>query len=394
MIDRQLEREISILRQEFPIIAILGPRQSGKTTLARKQFPEYTYISLEDIDHREFAKNDPRGFLQRYPHHVILDEIQRVPDLFSYLQTHVDQNNQAGQIVITGSHNFLLMERITQSLAGRVGITRLMPFSLFELQDIKQETDEFLFKGFYPRIYDQMIRPGTFYKNYVSTYIEKDVRQLKQLTKIDDFTRFIHILAGRNGQELNLSSVSEQTGVSHTTVREWISVLEASFLIFRLRPYHKNYNKRVVKNPKIYFTDPGLVCHLLGIREQSQIQYHYMRGALFETLVVTEILKGNLNSGERFGIFFWRDHHRKEVDMILEMGQKIFCIEIKSSQTINSTSFKGLNYWRKLARVDDPRAILVYAGTESYIRENTLVLGWRDVFSQLMKPVLAPVSEP
>ena len=268
MIDRQLESEIQILRREFPIVAILGPRQSGKTTLAQKAFPDFSYVSLEDIDNREFADSDPRGFLDRYRSNVILDEVQRVPALISYLQSHVDRLGENGRVVLTGSHNFLLMEQITQSLAGRVGLTRLLPFAAYEMRELQLGLPDLLFGGGYPRIYDQGIRPQTFYKNYIDTYIEKDVRQVKQITKVDDFYRFLRILAGRTAQELNMSAVAEQCGVVHGTVREWLAVLEAGFNIYRLPPYHKNYNKRLVKYPKIYLTDTGLVCSLLGIREK------------------------------------------------------------------------------------------------------------------------------
>lgn len=388
MVDRQLEQEIQTLAREFPIVAILGPRQSGKTTLAQKLFPDFAYVSLEDIDHREFAQTDPRGFLNRFDSGVILDEIQRVPHLVSYLQSFVDRKQQTGRVVITGSHNFLLMEQITQSLAGRVGITKLLPFSAFEMKGFDMDLAGLLFTGGYPRIYDKDIRPGTFYKNYVSTYIEKDIRQITQITKIDGFLKFMRVLAGRTGQELNLSSVAEQCGVVHGTIREWLAVLEASFLVFRLPPYHKNYNKRIVKNPKIYFTDTGLVCSLLGIREKEQIDYHFLKGALFETFVVGELVKSNFNIGERFSLYFWRDNHRKEVDVIFESGTKQAGIEIKSGQTIRSDAFAGLVYWKNLAKADDPLTYLVYAGDESYTRNGTRVVGWRSLHEGLVETAL------
>lgn len=388
MIDRQLEPEIQTLRNEFPIVAILGPRQSGKTTLARKVFADFEYVSLEDIDHREFAQSDPRGFLERYRATVILDEIQRVPLLISYLQSHVDAMGGTGQIVITGSHNFLLMEQITQSLAGRVGLTRLLPFSAYEMRELNLGLSGILFSGSYPRIYDQGIRPQTFYKNYVDTYIEKDVRQIKQITKIDDFLRFLRILAGRTGQELNLSAISDQCGVVHGTIREWLSVLEASFLIYRLPPYHKNYNKRLVKNPKVYFTDTGLVCSLLGIREENQLDYHFLKGALFETFVVTELLKGSFNNGEPFGLYFWRDNHRKEIDVILDAGTRQAGIEIKSGKTIRNDAFTALNYWKDLASADNPETYLVYAGDDTYDRSGVRVVGWEHLYTSLVQTAL------
>lgn len=385
MVDRQLETEIRELAREFPIVAILGPRQSGKTTLAQKLFPHFAYVSLEDIDHRDFANDDPRGFLSRFDSGVVLDEIQRVPQLVSYLQSFVDQNRQTGRVVITGSHNFLLMEQITQSLAGRVGITTLLPFSAYEMKEFDLDLPQLLFTGGYPRIYDQGIRPETFYKNYISTYIEKDITQI---TKIDGFLKFLRILAGRTGQELILSSVAEQCGVVHGTVREWLSILEASFLVYRLPPYHKNYNKRIVKNSKIYFTDTGLVCSLLGIRAEEQLDYHFLKGALFETFVVSELVKSNLNMGDRFSLYFWRDNHRKEVDVIFESGTKQAAIEIKSGQTIRSDAFAGLEYWKTLANADDPATYLVYAGDESYTRNGTQVVGWKSLHEELVRTAL------
>ena len=388
MIDRQIEKEIKILTTEFPIIAILGPRQSGKTTLSKKIFPDYEYISLEDIDHREFAQNDPRRFLNRYRQKVIFDEIQRVPDLMSYLQSHVDKLNKNGEIIITGSHNFLLMEQISQSLAGRVGITKLLPFSYVELSTFENDLYEILFKGSYPRIYDQNIRPETFYKNYISTYIEKDIRQIKQITKLDNFMKFIKILAARTGQELNTSSISEDCGVSHNTIKEWISVLEASFLINQLKPYHKNYNKRLVKNPKIYFTDTGLVCSLLGIRRKEELDYHHLKGNIFETYILNEFLKNCYNYGEKFELYFWRDNHKKEIDLIADFGQKQYGIEIKSGQTIQEKYFSGLKYWSNLTGKDTGLMYLIYGGNENYARNGMNVISWNNIYEGIIKKTI------
>jgi len=388
MLYRQAEEEIRVLSSEFPIIAILGPRQSGKTTLSKILFPEYEYISLEDIDHREFAQNDPRGFLSRYSENIIFDEVQRVPDLMSYLQSHVDKSGKNGRIVITGSHNFLLMEQISQSLAGRVGITKLLPFSYFELSSVETDLHEILFKGSYPRIYDQGIRPEIFYRNYISTYIEKDIRQIKQILKLDDFMRFMKILAGRTGQELNSSTISEDCGVSHNTIKEWISVLEASFLIYRLKPYYKNYNKRLVKNPKIYFTDTGLVCNLLGIRKKEELDYHHIKGHLFETFIVNEFLKNCYNYGEKFEIYFWRDNHKKEIDLILESGRNQLAFEIKSSQTINEKYFSGLNYWSTLTANRRESLYLIYGGKDNYLRNDINVVSWNNIYQSVVKPLI------
>ena len=388
MIDRQLEKELHLLKSEFPIVAILGPRQSGKTTISQKVFPDYEYVTLEDIDHREFAQNDPRGFLDRYKEKVILDEIQRVPLLMSYLQSHVDKMKENGKIIITGSHNFLLMEQISQSLAGRVGITKLFPFSYKELAETENDINEIIYKGSYPRIYDQGIRPEVFYKNYISTYIEKDIRQIKQIAKIDDFLKFIKILAGRTGQELNTNSISDECGVSHNTIKEWISVLEASFIVYRLRPFHKNYNKRIVKNPKIYFTDTGLVCSLLGIRKKEELEYHFLKGSLFETYVVNEFIKYNFNFGEKFDLYFWRDNHKKEIDIIMDLGSRQKVFEVKSSKTVQEKFFDTLKYWHSLSETELENLYLIYGGEENHRRNGMNVLSWNNIFSGAVEDVV------
>lgn len=384
MIDREIEKEINILQNEFPIIAILGPRQSGKTTLSKKVFSRYEYVSLEDIDHREFAGNDPRGFLSRYKSNIIFDEIQRVPELISYLQTHADAQEENGKIVITGSHNFLLMEQISQSLAGRVGISKLLPFSMNEIREYSKDLNELLYSGMYPRIYDQHIRPETFYKNYISTYVEKDVRQIKNITNLDDFMKFVRILAGRTGQELNLSAISEECGISHNTVKEWISILEASFIIYRIRPYHKNFKKRIVKNPKIYFSDTGLVCNLLGIRKIDEIDYHFLKGNIFETFVVNEFMKYNYNYGEKLQLFFWRDNHQKEMDLIVDLGTEHYGVEIKSSKTIHEKFFDGLKYWIKLTGEKSSSMFLVYGGEDNVVRNKMNVVSWKSITEKIL----------
>jgi len=367
------------LKNEFPVVAIVGPRQSGKTVLSKKIFSDYEYISLEDIDHREFAQNDPRGFLERYHSNIIFDEIQRVPDLISYLQTHADNQRENGRIIITGSHNFLLMEYISQSLAGRVGIAKLMPFTVSESAQHAGSLNDVLYTGMYPRIYDQNIRPEAFYKNYISTYVEKDVRHIKRITNLDDFLKFIRILAGRTGQELNLSALGEECGISHNTAKEWISVLEASFLIYKLQPYHKNYNKRIVKNPKVYFSDTGLVCNLLGIRKRDEIDYHFLKGNIFETFVVNEFIKYNFNFGEKLQLYYWRDNHQKEIDLIVDIGTQHYGVEIKSGKTLQEKYFDGLAYWAKLSGTRPSSLFLIYGGQENLVRNQMNVVSWKDI---------------
>ena len=298
----------------------------------------------------------------------------------SYLQSHVDKMKENGKIIITGSHNFLLMEQISQSLAGRVGITKLLPFSYKELAETENNINEIIYKGSYPRIYDQGIRPEVFYKNYISTYIEKDIRQIKQITKIDDFLKFIKILAGRTGQELNTNSISDECGVSHNTIKEWISVLEASFIVYRLRPFHKNYNKRIVKNPKIYFTDTGLVCSLLGIRKKEELEYHFLKGSLFETYVVNEFIKYNFNFGEKFDLYFWRDNHKKEIDIIMDLGSRQKVFEVKSSKTVQEKFFDTLKYWHSLSETELENLYLIYGGEENHRRNGMNVLSWNNIF--------------
>ena len=388
MIRRQLSQEIQVLATEFPVVAILGPRQSGKTTLAKALFQSYRYVSLEDFDMRGFAEEDPRGFLERYDGQCIFDEIQRVPQLMSYLQSHVDLRNAPGDYIITGSHNFFLMEQISQSLAGRVGITRLLPFSLEELRMYEYTPEQFLYKGFYPRIYDQSIRPASFYRSYLETYIEKDVRQLKQITKLGEFRKFLGLLAGRAGQELNLLAVSDECGVSQTTLSDWLTVLEASFLIYRLRPFHKNYHKRLVKRPKIYFYDTGLLCHLLGIRKEEELDTHFLRGSIFENLIIGEFMKQRYNHAEAFDLYFWRDNHKKEIDLIIQAGQLSLAVEIKSGKTFHPRFFGGLRYWEKLTGADPGDMYLLYGGDSSYTREGIHVCSWKDIPETIIARVL------
>ena len=385
MINRKLEKEIITLAKEFPIIAILGPRQSGKTTLSKKIFNNYDYISLEDIDNREFAQNDPRGFLEKYNSKIIFDEIQRVPDLISYLQTHVDKLNKNGKIIITGSHNYLLMEQISQSLAGRIGISKLLPFSIEELQNYETNLEELIFKGAYPRIYDQNIRAETFYKNYISTYIEKDIRLIKNITKLDTFLKFMRLLAGRSGQILNMQPLSDECGVSHNTIKDWISVLESSFLIYKLKTFHKNYNKRLVKNPKIYFTDTGLLCNLLGIRKKEELDLHYLKGNIFENFIINEFIKENYNIGERFELYYWRDNHEKEMDLIIDFGIKQLGVEIKSSKTIQEKYFDILKYWISLTKNKNENMYLVYGGNDILVRNNIKVVGWNSIIKEIIE---------
>lgn len=380
MINRAAHQRLLRLAAGFPIVAITGPRQSGKTTLTRMAFPDKEYLSLEDPDIRSLAEQDPRGFLSRLPDGAILDEAQRAPQLFSYLQTHVDAHAKPGMFVLTGSQQFGLLSGISQSLAGRVGLVQLLPFSVSELKAAKRlpsSLDALLFRGLYPALYDRDISPGDWFAGYMTTYIERDVRQLVNVRDLSAFQRFVKMCAARVGQLLNLSSLAGDCGITHNTAASWISVLEASYIIYLLRPHHRNFNKRLVKAPKLYFVDAGMAGWLLGIREEEQLAFHAQRGALFENLVVTEFLKARFNNGLPSNLFFWRDSKGLEVDLVLEEGTELSPVEIKSGQTVAPDFFAGLQKWSALAGRTDRPATLVYGGEREMSRDNVTILPWK-----------------
>ena len=376
-IKRELEGYLSYISTKYPVVTLTGPRQSGKSTLVRHVFPEKKYISFEDPDTQLFARQDPRGFLNTYTNAVI-DEAQKVPELFSYIQTLVDNTDTPGQFVLTGSSNFLLFEKITQSLAGRTAVLHLLPFSIREIHSIKGFTDyeDYLFTGFYPRIYKMDIHPGDFYPGYTKTYVERDVRTLRNIPDLIQFQLFVKLCAGRIGQLLNLSSLANDCGISHTTAKSWISVLEASFIIFLLRPHHKNFNKRLIKMPKLYFYDPGLAAYLLDIQSANQVKTHYSKGALFELMIISEIMKRKLSQGQSAGVHFWRDKNGNEIDCLLESEGSLLPIEIKSGRTVSSDYFKGTDYFLKLAGNLALKPCIVYGGTENQQRTTANVVSW------------------
>ncbi len=348
MIKRIIADKLGQYAKQYPVITITGPRQSGKTTLGRMQFPDKTYLNLELPDVRAFAQSDPRAFLNRIPDGAIIDEIQRVPDLVSYIQGMVDEKQQPGMFILTGSQQFELTNSINQSLAGRTALLRLLPFSMAELKSTYSnlDTDSLLFTGFYPRIYDKNLDPVQAQADYIATYVERDIRQLIQIKDLSVFQRFIKLCAGRSGQLLNLNNLAADTGVSHTTIREWITLLEASYIIFLLQPYHANIRKRLVKTPKLYFYDVGIMAHLLGIETRDQIMTHPLRGSLFENLVISEIIKHRFNASRNINLNFYRDSTGHEIDIIYHVADKILPIEIKSSQTFSNSfleSFYKLN---------------------------------------------------
>lgn len=371
---RDAEITLENLAKQFKSVAVVGPRQSGKTTLVKKCFPELPYVNLENPDIRKYAIEDPRGFLSQYFSGAIFDEAQRVPELFSYLQEILDVNSQNGRFIITGSNNFLLQQNISQSLAGRVAYLFLLPFTYSELKmDI--DTDSILLKGMYPPVYDQPVSSQLWYSNYIRTYVERDVRQIKNITDLYLFEKFLRLCAGRVGQLLNLSNLAIETGVDSKTISSWLGVLELSFIIYRLQPHHVNFNKRIVKMPKIYFYDTGIVCSLLGIKEQNQLLLHPLRGNIFENFVVTEMIKHRYNSAKSMDLYFWRDNSGNEIDLLFENYNKLLPIEIKSGKTVTDDYFKGLKYWQKIG--GNQKGYVIYAGNDIQTRSNNIsILPW------------------
>ncbi|WP_144607360.1 ATP-binding protein [Algoriphagus algorifonticola] len=382
MIYRKASEKLLELATYFKVVAVVGPRQSGKTTLVRSIFPQKPYISLEDPDRRRYAIEDPRGFLGDFPEGAILDEVQRTPELFSYLQGIVDEKPITGQFILTGSNNFLLQQSITQSLAGRVGYLQLLPFQLVEIYSKEHEVpdeDSLMLKGGFPPIYQPGIPTYHWFPNYLRTYIERDVRQVKNISDLIVFERFIRLLAGRVGQELNLTSLGNEVGVDSKTIQSWIGILESSFLIYLLRPHFQNFNKIIVKRPKIYFLDTGLVSFLLGIERKEQLKTHPLRGALFENLIVTELIKQRTHQAQEINLFFWRDKTGHEIDVLIDEGVDLIPVEIKSGKTINSDYFKNLKFWMKLS--GQKKGMVLYCGDQSQSRSDGFkVLNWKGYF--------------
>ena len=382
MIVRVAQNKLSELSTEFPIVAVTGPRQSGKTTLVQSFFPVYKYFNLEELDIREEVRLDPRGFLAKQNAGFIVDEVQNVPDFFSYLQSFADNQKRMGQIILTGSQNFLLLEKISQSLSGRVGILELMPLQLNEYNQFRENKltiNEILYSGLYPAIYDRNIQPYNWYSQYIRTYIERDVRQIKNITNLGVFQRFIKLCAGRIGQLLNTNSLANDLGVNLNTVRSWLDILESSYVIFRLNPHHKNFNKRVVKQKKLYFVDVGLAAHLLGIESPEQVDTHYLKGNLFENLIISEFFKERYNKGKPSNLFFWRDHIGNEVDLLIEQGNTLTPIEIKSSQTLHSSLMDGLKKYTKFSLQNAQSSHLIYGGKRSTTLDRYNAHSWQEL---------------
>jgi len=388
MIQRIAEKTLHRYAKGFPVICITGPRQSGKTTLAKLAFPKKKYFSLEDPDILLLVRSDPRGFLDQWPDGLILDEAQYLPEIFRYIKTAVDKDPKPGRYVITGSQQFNLMEEITESLAGRSAFLTLLPFSIAELSDAPEAMPllsaenpwELMLKGLYPLLYDRNISAKDFYGAYLTSYVERDLRQLVNVKDLNTFQIFIKLCAARIGSELNLSSLASDCGITHNTVKEWISVLSISGIIYLLRPYYKNFGKRLVKSPKIYFTDSGLACRLLGIQTAEQIFLNPLRGSLFEGFVICELLKNRLNKGDSPDLWFWRDNSGIEIDCLFGDAEKLSALEIKSGKTFNAEMTGGLEHWKNIYPQQGNR-FLVYAGLQKSVYKGIKLLPWKEIVS-------------
>ncbi|MCF6176092.1 MAG: ATP-binding protein [Victivallaceae bacterium] len=379
MIKREISERVLELSRKFPVVTITGPRQSGKTTLCRMLFPEKAYVSLENIDNREFALNDPKGFLQKFSSGAVIDEIQRVPELLSYIQEIVDFTDEKGFYILTGSQQFELLSSITQSLAGRTAVIKLLPFCYNEIyKNQNPSIEEVLYTGFYPRIFKEKINPTDMLSFYVNTYVERDLRLLLNIKNLSIFEAFLKLCAARTGQILNMSSVSNELGIDLKTVKSWLSILEASFIIKLLNPYYKNINKRLIKTPKLYFLDTGLAAFLLGIKNSEQLENHPLKGELFETYVIGELWKNTYNKVEQENLYFFRNHQGNEVDVIFDNVMSISQLEIKLTHTVKSKILSSLSYLTKAGyAVDD--SYLVYGGDDNYRREGVNIKSWRNI---------------
>lgn len=368
MIPRLLQKQVKKAAKEYPVVTIVGPRQSGKTTLVRAIFTDKPYLSLEDPDTRAYAQEDPRGFLNEHPQGAIFDEIQRVPDLFSYIQGIVDKEPVFGKYILTGSQHFLMMRDVSQSLAGRTAILTLLPLSLGELHSFHKalpSMNELLYQGFYPAIYNRKMEPTAAYRNYFMTYVERDARSLLNVQNLQTFETFVRLCAGQVGQLLNLTSLGNDAGISATTAKDWLHLLETSFILFRLPPYHTNLRKRLVKTPKLYFYDVGLASYLCGMENERHFQSHPLRGHLFENMIVTELLKRRFNQGKDSRMLFYRDTTGNEIDVLYPIGPDWLPVEIKSGQTIASDWFRNFEVFQKIRKDQGSPGVIVYGGDKT-----------------------------
>lgn len=379
---RRLTQIIEAQKTKFPVLAITGPRQSGKTTLLKNLFGNYRYVSLENPNTRAFASEDPVGFLNQYDKFVVLDEVQRVPVLFSYIQARVDESGLMGQYILSSSQNFHLLNNITQSLAGRVALFKLLPFDFYELKSeqlLEASYLEAALKGFYPAIYDRDIDPVIFYSNYLQTYIEKDVTELLNIKDLKLFRTFVGLCAGRAGQLLNYSALANECDISHNTAKSWLSLLESSYITFLLHPYHQNFNKRLIKTPKLYFYDTGLLNYLLGIRSTEELRESRSKGQIFENMVVAEYQKKNHHQYLHQDYFFWQDSNGNEVDLLQKNTKGYSVAEIKATETISSALFKEMDRFEQLVQPQWVSKRLIYGGNENEIRSHYEVISWKNI---------------
>jgi len=381
MIPRKLTPHIQKMLEKFPVVSLTGPRQSGKTTLLNHAFPDYKYYNLERMDHREMIIADPLGFLRNAGTRVIFDEAQNLPELFSYIQVVSDEKNMPGQYILSGSQSFLLNHQISQTLAGRVNVNHLFPFDITELDTVKnQDINQTILNGFYPRIYDKHIAPADFYPSYLETYIQRDIRTLKRIENLNSFSRFLGLCAGRTGQVLNLTSLANDSGIAVNTAKAWLSLLEASFIIYLVQPYYKNFSKRLIKSPKLYFYDTGVACSLLKLTDPQMINTHYLYGSLFENLVISEVLKSQCHSGKRPSVYYWRESNGTEIDCIIEQGNnKITALEIKGGQTFTKDYLKNLKIFAKDETGININKSIVYAGDQLAKIHNIQIIPWNEL---------------
>jgi len=377
MILRDAKTKLVQLAKEYSVVSVTGPRQSGKTTLVKSLFPNHRYVNFENLSELELIKSDPLSFISNVGQGVIIDEIQKYAEILSYIQVSVDENYHSGKFILTGSQNLVLGEKVSQSLAGRVGVLQLLPLSLSELEKSGNTLETYqnqIFKGFYPGLYDHERSVNIYYQNYFSTYVQRDVRSIKNLGDLSTFTRLVKLLAGRIGQILNLSELGSQIGVNYKTIESWISILEASYIVYRLEPFYNNFNKRIIKSPKIYFYDTGLAANLLRIDSVKELENHYALGNLYENMVVTDLLKQKYNSLSTAGLYYFRDSSGLEVDVIIDQGANLIPVEIKSSQTFNSDFLKNLNKFREFSGTSE--SVLIYSGVGNQISQNTKLVNY------------------